>query len=318
VWSVPRLCTAIAWRTLLGAACTLAPRLARAEPGEHFGLRVVGTCPSSEAVEQALAPLLKTELLAAAGAASKVEDRGNHFLVSVRDQTGQYADPARDCAERARVSAVFIALTLNPPQIQRSEPPPNMKQAPHVDALPPTPELSSTPPKTAWARLDLGARFDGTLYSGSSATIASGLELRASLRNQSVGVAVGAAIFAPVVWELSGVLVSAQRFPSHLGLRLHLPVPPLELNLDLGVAAALFTLHALEATGEPLATRVDVGPRIALTTHFETSRGLAPYVGVQVEYFPQAYHIDVEPVGRLGSTPKLWVGLSLGASLALN
>jgi hypothetical protein len=279
---------------------------------------VVGTCPSSEAVEQALAPLLKPELLATAGAASKVEDRGNHFLVSVRDQTGQYSDPARDCAERARVSAVFIALTLNPPQIQHSEQPAAGNEAPHHDAPLKTPTLSAAPPAAAWARLNLGARFDSALSSGSSTTVASGLELRASFRKQRLGVAVGAAVFAPVVWELSGVLVSEQRFPGHLALRLHFPVAPFELNLDLGLAAALFTLHALQASGEPRATRVEFGPRLALTTQFETARGFAPFVGAQVEYFPQAYRIHVDPVGPLGSAPKLWVGLSLGASLDLD
>ena len=283
---------------------------------------MVGTCPSSEAVEQALAPLLKPELLATAGAASTVEDRGNHFLVSVRSQTGQYSDPARDCAERARVSAVFIALTLNPPQIQQSEAPATSHAVPQygTPARNPGPasELRSGPSATAWAQFDLGARFDGALYPDSPVSVASGLELRASLRNRRLGVTAGAAVFAPVVWELSGVLVSEQRFPAHLALRLHFASAPFQFNLDLGVAAALFNLRALQAKGEQLATRVDVGPRLALTAQFETPRGLAPYLGAQVEYFPHTYRILVDPQGLLGSTPTLWLGLALGVSVDLN
>ena len=75
-----------------------------------------GSCPSAEEVSATLAPLLGSSApkVPVEGAA-RVHDLGDRFEVAAAGQTGQYVDAARDCAERARVAAVFIALALNPP-----------------------------------------------------------------------------------------------------------------------------------------------------------------------------------------------------------
>jgi hypothetical protein len=57
------------------------------------------------------------------GAASELEkeidvtDAGSRFTVRVRGRTREYLDAARDCKERTRTAAVFVALTLAPPEI---------------------------------------------------------------------------------------------------------------------------------------------------------------------------------------------------------
>jgi hypothetical protein len=307
----------------------LTSRAAGAEPREtpKPPLQVVGSCPTADAVERALAPLLKRELSFSSEALARVVDHGNRFAVSVKGQTGQYLDAERDCAERARVSAVFIALTLNPPEIQSSD-----AHSQAVASLPEGP--SPSPPRAAaalapvetaiprthgaWTLLELGARFDGALNVGAPSTLAAGVELRGSLGSGRIGGVLGAAVLAPVIWELSGVLVREQRFPCHLALRLRWASAPPELSLDLGVSATTFVVRAPELGGESLATRLDLGPRAALTTQFEPVGGVSPYLGAQLEYFPRSYRLYADPAGQVGSTPHVWVGMNLGVSLAPN
>lgn len=324
-----RFGTAFAQRVALTLALSvLTPREAIAELTEaaKSELRVVGSCPSAREVADALTPLVKPDFRFPADARPRVVDHGTRFAVSVKGQTGEYLDAERDCAERARVSAVFIALTLNPPQIQSAEgdalavkPTPVEKTKPPPEA-PRGPPLApvATPTSGAWSRLELGARFDGTLSQGAQSTLAAGLEVRASLGAGRVGAVLGAAVLAPVIWDISGVLVQEQRFPGHLALRLRWPSPLATLALDVGVSATAFTLRAPELAGESTAARLDIGPRAALTAQFETIGGLSPYLGAHVEYFPQAYRLNADPNGQLGSTPHAWVGMNLGASLALN
>lgn len=323
---MPRLGTAFAARVLALALFELDSRAVLAQPAEgtRRELEVVGSCPTAEAVDGALAPLLKRDFSFPGGARPRVVDRGDRFAVSVKGQTGQYLDAERDCAERARVSAVFIALTLNPPQIQSSD----------VDASPPKPSAFEAParlpaqsvpspqvvaPRTdAWRRLDIGARFDAAPSAGPPSMLAAGLELRLSLGTGRVGGVLGTSVLAPVVWELSGVLVQEQRLPSHLALRMRWPSMLPTLSLDLGLSATVFVVRAPELAGGSPATRLDMGPRAALTAQFETFGSLSPYLGAHLEYFPQTYRLYAEPTGQLAATPHLWVGMNLGASLALN
>ena len=75
-----------------------------------------GSCPSAEEVSATIAPLVASlPAQRLAEGAARVADLGDRFEVAAAGQKSQYVDAARDCAERARVAAVFIALALNPP-----------------------------------------------------------------------------------------------------------------------------------------------------------------------------------------------------------
>lgn len=320
-----RFGTSLAERcALIVAFSALTSRAAFAEPSPpaQSELQAVGSCPSAEDVADALTPLVKPDFRFPADARARVVDHGDRFAVSVKGQTGVYLDTVRDCAERARVSALFIALTLNPPQIQsveRDAPP--RKPTPVEETKPPrqTSVAPATAPKSStWSQLEAGARFDGPVKGGVPATLGAGLEVRASLGTGRVGAVLGVAVLAPVTWDVAGVLVQEQRFPGHLALRLRWPSPRVTLALDLGVAATVFTIRAPELAGESNSVRLDVGPRAALTARFATLGGLSPYFGAHLEYFPHAYRLNVDPSGKLGATPQAWVGMSLGVSFALN
>ncbi len=91
---------------LLGLVAAAAPSLT---------VDVTGKCPSAEAVAVALGSAVGTEMKAIGKDVPKVTDLGDRFSVSAFGQAREYADPGRDCDERARAAAVFIALALNPP-----------------------------------------------------------------------------------------------------------------------------------------------------------------------------------------------------------
>src|SRR5205814_3430832 len=94
-----------------------------AAPGSGLVVEAAGQCPERAAVMAALQPVLGDEALRSTRGLSRVSDLGDRFEVVALGQTRQYADPNRDCAERARVAAVFIALTVMPPMFAMPSPP---------------------------------------------------------------------------------------------------------------------------------------------------------------------------------------------------
>src|SRR5437660_611079 len=108
----PALLLAVVGFTLGPVAASTA---ATEAPGTGLVVEAAGQCPEREALLGALRPVLGEEALRSTSGVSRVSDLGDRFEVIALGQTRQYADPARDCAERARVAAVFITLAVNPP-----------------------------------------------------------------------------------------------------------------------------------------------------------------------------------------------------------
>jgi len=278
---------------LLGLVTAAAPSLT---------VDVTGKCPSAEAVAVALGSAVGTETAAPGKDVPKVIDRGDRFSVSAFGQAREYADPARDCDERARAAAVFIALALNPPAAPPSAPPPAVVQAP-----PPPP-----PPESArWMDVGVAARVDGT----PDTSFALGFEVRAAAGWRWLGLAATAGILAPTDSQFSSVTVRQQRFPLSLAvIAQHRIAERVGLAGGVGVALVPLTLHAQGIDGAPASTRLDVGARIAIELRVLATPRLAPFIGVHAEIFPRAYQLDVDPLGYVGSTGRFWLGGSLGLS----
>ena len=86
-------------------------------------VNVLGECPASSRLSLALAPVLRIAATSAPAVLPRVTDLGDRFEVAVAGQVGLYTDANRDCDERARIAAVFIALVLTPPMIPLSAAP---------------------------------------------------------------------------------------------------------------------------------------------------------------------------------------------------
>jgi hypothetical protein len=270
-----------------------------------------GSCPTAEEVSVTLAPLLGAsapERLIEG--AARVDDLGDRFEVAVGGQTRQYVDVARDCPERARVAAVFIALALNPPIAPT---------VPRVEALRPTePSSAETMASHWWARLALGGRIEHApaAEGRSSPAAVLGGELGAAVGRRTLGVTVAGGILAPAVVSFGSVPISEQRFPFRVAATVRSKIPgPFEVAGDVGLSFVLLRLRGNELDTIDPATRLDVGGRAGLALDLRSpASSWAPFLALHVEYFPRPYQLEVGPLGRIGSTERLWVGASAGLS----
>ena len=96
------------------------PALAEPPP---VAITVNGVCPNAEAIWAAVASIVPAKDLDRFAAAAKVDvsDLGDSYRVSVNakgiDRLRVYRDLAHDCDHRARFAAVFVVLTLMPPDV---------------------------------------------------------------------------------------------------------------------------------------------------------------------------------------------------------
>jgi hypothetical protein len=280
-------------------------------PPAPLTVDATGECPSGRAVAAALWPVVGGDARHLLPEAPRVTDLGDSFEITARGQTQRYVDAPRDCEERARMAAVFIALALNPPTFQSPAP-----AGPPAGAIEARPSLRTAPPAptatAGWLSLAIDARVDG---GGAPATeVAPGAEVRAGVGRRHFGVEAAAGILAPTEARFASVPVRQQRFPLSLAVTGRRDLSgALEAAVALGVALVPFTLRGSGLTAPEPAVRLDVGARLAIELRFPAlSRRMTPFVDLHAEYFPRPYVIDVDPLGDIGTTGHLWVGASLG------
>jgi hypothetical protein len=270
---------------------------------------VTGDCPGADAVAAALRSALGSDAKVGASDTLRVSDLGDRFSVAAAGQVRQYADPARDCDERARAAAVFIALALNPPLA-----PPGPSPAPppgatlQAAAAPPSPPVSAR-----WFDLGVAARADGG--PGQAVGAAFGAEIHAAAGWRWIGVAATAGVLAPGDGTYASVTVRQQRFPLSLALTARRDLSQrLAIAGAVGAALVPLTLRATALEGGPSQTRLDAGIRLAFELRFRATQRLAPFVDLHAEIFPRAYELQVGPVGTIGSTGRFWMGAAAGVS----
>jgi hypothetical protein len=301
---------------LLVAGANPAASETAAAPPAAIAVEVTGECPTREAVLAALLPVLGDQPGRALREPPRVIDSGGRFEVTALGHSQEYVDSARNCAERARVAAVFIALTLNPPTFEMPPPPP---PPPVIEkpAPPPPPPPEPAPP-AGWARVGVAARIDNAASSapGPSDGVTLGGELRVAGGGRHLGVVATGGMLAPTEQRVSSVTVRQQRFPLSLaaGVRLQ-PARSFELTAALGLALTPFTLRGQGLATSSPATRLDAGVRAGIDLHFPNLAGrVTPFVGVHAEYALRSYKIEVDPLGEIGSTGQLWIGASAGVA----
>jgi hypothetical protein len=250
-----------------------------------------------------------------------IADRGDIYVVTVGDRSKTYPDVARDCAERARVAAAFIALVLAPPP--PAPPPTASAPPPPVDAgapEPTSPPPVRPPPPSAPGRW-LGLDLHGVVAVSSPSSLVMG--------GAAVGVRVASGPWeakAQCSWLTSadlngpnrGETILLERIPCTLGptLRLTPPHKGFDLDLEAGLAAG-----SVRASGQGFAkdrqpTRFEAGAQAAasIALHgLSRSDVFFPLVGFEVTYYPMVYDLEAMPYGPISHTPGFWAGLTLGA-----
>ncbi len=269
-------------------------------------------CPTREAVAAALSPALAhiRPNLDPLPSDFRLADLGDAYQVTVGGQVQRYADAARDCAERARVAAVFVALAMNPPSLEPSRPPSPIP-APVVQQPQPPPER-----EMSWLSIGVAARIDGAVGGGGDATsgATAGGEVDVAFGRGSFGIEATAGLVTSTQNPIESVQVTQQRFPCSLSATFRRRASAhLEVGAGLGAALTPFTLHGQGLDMTLPVTRFDAGARLALELRV-VRPGLAPFASLHVEYFPRTYEIVVAPIGNIGTTAPLQLGFSLGVA----
>jgi len=287
-------------------------------------------CPAPEAVWAELGTLVPRErfearLRAAAGATPPVEifDLGASYRVIAAGRVRLYRDDARDCANRARIAALFVALAIDPVDVV-PEPATAPRPAPPRPAPPrPTPPapapvaavaVATAPEPPPRVRLDVGGAVD--LGVGTAATVTQGgLSLAAVVGRGPLGAVAGAVLLAPVDTDLGGVRLHQWRVPFFAGVRGRRLGRRLEPYADLGVEVALLSERAPDLATPRSETSVEVGLGASLGARLETRLG--PFAALHAELVPSPPEVFALPQGNLGHTPTFWLGMSAGLSLGL-
>jgi hypothetical protein len=284
---------------------------------------IVGTstCPAPAAVWAALGTLLPPDRLAESVRVStgrlipvEIVDLGAAFRLIVAGRVREYRDELRDCADRARIAAVFIALAIDPAGILATPQPPPPSPPPSVaeTAPPPSPE----PPRRPAAQLSIGAT--GVAGLGPDAQIVQpGISLRLSVGRGRIAIAGGATALLPVDATVGGVALDHGRVPADLGLRLQRSGRRTEAYGELGVLVAVVSERAVDLAMARGQTSIEIGARGALGLRLAPSSRLAPFGALVAELIPNPAEVFALPQGAAGHTPRVWIGATVGVSLGL-
>jgi hypothetical protein len=289
-------------------------------------------CPSRDAVAKSVRGLLNKSHIEIANieSAFDVHDVGQRYVVTVRERTREYDDALRDCVSRARVAAVFVALTLAPPDIglpdlaeESAQNPKALPEQPPAPASTPGTALSKPLPLQDIARaeraispspwragIEIGAFC--TLAPRTNQTLSAlGAELRFFLVRSRWGLYLGANLTTSNNLEMASSSVRLQRYPFDVGLRWNWQGGWLGGSLDLGAVVAIVTAQQRNLAEASQKTLVDVGGRAGVTLLVRRST-VTPFVRGFAELYPSTHALAVEPRGVIGRTPAFWTGASVG------
>ncbi len=236
-------------------------------------------------------------------------------MVTVGDRSRTYADPKRDCDERARVGAVFAALTLYPPRPlpdpEHAEPAPAPVVAEPV-APPPAPGS-----RAVRVEISLGPRVDRALDTKTPSSL--GAEVRTAIMAHSFGATLGFTFHGATTVPLSGASVEEQRLTLDLSLRYSPATHPLWIAVDVGPAPTMRRFFGVDLPVVLRQTRFDVAARLATLVGLDLPTSLralplCAFLGGSVEYEPTPYTVTVVPDGAVGRAPRAWIGGIIGVS----
>ena len=275
-------------------------------------------CPNAALLRQQLAPLVGGDVALTIGTETgedgsrhaSVDDGDEHYAVEIDGLRRELDDPARNCVERARIAAVFIALNLRP-----------ASAAPVVTEVAPEPP-APLPDEPERARLGLQL-FGEAAYSGEIGGAAPGAGAGVWLAHGSLHFAVSVAMLAATEVGLASTggidgSVELARFPLTLSASYLWRAGPFELGPALGLSADFVRLRGVGVPRPQTELRFSPGALAAAEVHLRLTSALLGVLRAGLTAFPRAYALRVEPAGQLARTPRLWLSASLGIEWQLH
>ena len=274
-----------------------------------------GVCPSQAAVWAELGTLVPRDRFAArlvevegAGPAIELADLGASYRVTAAGRVRVYRDDAHDCADRARVAALFIALAIDPADTvaaaaPRPAPPP---------PTPPPPAIQPEPRVPPLVDVQVGPAFDVGLGAGNVTFTPAGL----------LGVAVGRGVLAALVAvaadlpadaSAGSVRVRQWRAPVTVGVRARLGRERVEPYAELGVAGGPIVARGRDVVSPSTAVSLELGVAAALGVRIGGRTG--GFLVARGELVPDPPDVFALPAGTAGHTARFWIGAAAGLSL---
>lgn len=284
-------------------------------------------CPTHRAVADAVRALLDSSRVEVRDVESKFEIRndGQRFSVVANGRSRDFDDPELDCIGRTRTAAVFVALTLAPPDIglppaDQTEPASQTAPAAPVkvakpgwpSTAKPTEMRSRSTPPVAWRfGIELAAAIQAG-PSGSTWRKGLGAELRLVLTKPTWGWTVGAMLTTVEDLHWRASRVDEGRMPIDFGFRWTQIRPWGRTFVDTTAVVAIMQLRQVNSLNRsPMKTVLDVGGKMAIGLHLGHST-FAPAVRVSAEFYPVPREISVDPSGKIGTTAWLWLAAAIG------
>ncbi len=247
-------------------------------------------------------------IVAAAPGHAVVVDLGQRYAIEVGGLRRELADPARDCIERARVAAVFIALNVKAQPAERPPPEPEPRE----------PETPEAEPSLEERGMRWGVRLSGEAsYALAIDRSALGAGAGVWLGAGAYQVDAGAGALSPAEVELeardgASGSVALMRIPLTFSASYLLRVGAVAFGPVLGLGVDLLRLRGQDVTRPQTELRINPGALAAVDAHLRFTPELSVLLRVGVSACPRAYDLSVDPQGRLGSTPRAWLSGSLG------
>jgi hypothetical protein len=298
----------------MSLALGLVALAAHASAAPPRSVKIVGDergCPTPGQVSGLLAPLLPASRIAASGGPPALDDitisdDGASFSVLAAGQERSFVDPVRECLERARHAAVFVALALDPPAVS--------------SVKPPGPDRAETPIEVAVVKppshvdLALGALLASAPGSSPRADVrAGGVAMRIRWGRELYGSAgVG---FFPGSLHYQSADAKVLWFPIDMALGLNIRSADYELGGEIGPAVTVFGVLGQNLLGASRQWRADAGARVAVTGRAWIGERFGFFLSAQVAAFFRPYKLRVDPAGPesdVGATPWFWWGTSAG------
>jgi hypothetical protein len=251
----------------------------------------------------------------------EIVDLGEKYRVIAGGRVREYRNQGRDCTYRARVAAVFVALTVDPAVLAVEPPPPASAPSPPLPPPPPPSQAQAqapTPSSVATAEqvadVEALVAVDRSAGGGPQATH-TGAGVRLILGRGPLAIVVGALAFRTADSSLGGVSLTQGHDPLDLGVRLRAQHFFFEPYAEIGLALALLSEEGRQ-TSVPMKSRaIELGGFLVAGVRVPAQSRVGLVLAARGEWVPSPADLAVLPTGGLGHAPALWFGATAGATV---
>jgi hypothetical protein len=248
-------------------------------------------CPDAQFVSKELQALLPHASFADVSGAIRVHvsDEGERYRITTSGTERTLEDPKRRCADRAHAVAVVVDLILAPPRAE--ELPRSARRRYFVDLVPS-------------GRLGLAP--------GGQLLVTGGAELRLDVGWRFIAASLGVRALAPVTESFGVASARLTRVPIDLGARAAWRRGRFELSATAAFSAAALLVEGRDVSPARSSARFDPAARLGFGLRWWFSARLGVELAAAVDVALHPLDVLVDPVGVVGQTPRVWIGVGMG------